>query len=355
MKRIDEARLRRFVTAVFARAGSSDDEAATIARRLVDSNLMGHDSHGVVRVTSYVGWLGEGKIRPNMHVRMVAEADGFAILDGQSGYGQVLGGEAMAIAIAKARKTGVALVALKHAHHLGRIGDWAEACAAEGCASMHFVNVVHAGGLVAPWGGRERRMSTNPFCCGMPIAGREPIVLDFATSKVAEGKVQVARNKGAELPPGCVVDGEGRPSLNPNDLYGPPPGALAPFGDHKGYGLAFFCDLLAGALSGGGCNHDGHPNTGTVHNNMLSIVIDLARLGDAGAIDAEARHFVEWMKACKPVAADGEVLVPGEPERRTRAERRANGIPLDENTIAQMQDAARRVGVAAAEIDALVG
>jgi uncharacterized oxidoreductase len=197
-------------------------------------------------------------------------------------------------------------------------------------------------------------MSTNPFCCGMPIDGREPIVLDFATSKVAEGKVQVARNKGVDLPPGCVVDGEGNPSLNPNHLYGPPPGALAPFGDHKGYGLAFFCDLLAGALSGGGCNHDGHPNTGTVHPTLLSIVIDLRRLGDAGAIDAEARHFVDWMKACKPVAADGEVLAPGEPERKTRAERLANGIPLDENTIAQMQDAARKVGVAPAEIDALV-
>lgn len=354
MKHIKDDRLRRFVAAVFAKAGSSTHEADMIAKRLVDSNLMGHDSHGVVRVTSYIGWLGEGKIRPNMHVKVVAEADGFAILDGQGGYGQVLGGEAMAIAIAKARKTGVALVALKHAHHLGRIGDWAEACAAEGCASIHFVNVVHAGGLVAPWGGRERRMSTNPFCCAMPIEGREPIVLDFATSKVAEGKVQVARNKGVDLPPGCVVDGEGKPSLDPNDLYGPPPGALAPFGDHKGYGLAFFCDLLAGALSGGGCNHDGHPNLGTVHNNMLSIVIDLRRLGDASAIDSEARQFVDWMKKCKPVEAGGEVLAPGEPERRTRADRLARGIPLDDNTIAQMQDAARKVGVAAAEIDALV-
>ncbi len=353
MKRIKDDTLRRFVGAVFAKAGSTTHEADMIARRLVDSNLMGHDSHGVVRVTSYIGWLGEGKINPNRHVRVVAEAPGFAILDGQGGYGQVLGGEAMAIGIAKAREAGVALVGLRHAHHLGRIGDWAETCAAEGCASIHFVNVVHAGGLVAPWGGRERRMSTNPFCCGMPIAGREPIVLDFATSKVAEGKVQVARNKGVDLPPGCVVDGDGRPSLNPSDLYGPPPGALAPFGDHKGYGLAFFCDLLAGALSGGGCNHDGHPNLGTVHNNMLSIIIDLRRLGDAGAIDGEARHFVDWMKKCAPVDPQGEVLAPGEPERRTRAERLANGIPLDETTIAQMQDAARKVGVAEVEIAAL--
>jgi len=353
VKHIKDEKLRRFVSAVFAKAGSTTHEADMIARRLVDSNLMGHDSHGVVRVTSYVGWLKEGKIKPNSHVKVLAESDAFAILDGQGGYGQVLGGEAMAIGIAKARKTGVALIALRHAHHLGRIGDWAETCAAEGCASIHFVNVVHVGGLVAPWGGIERRMSTNPFCCGMPLKGKEPIVLDFATSKVAEGKVQVARNKQVDLAEGCVIDGAGKPSLNPNDLYGPPPGALSPFGDHKGYGLAFFCDLLAGALSGGGCNHDGHPNLGTVHNNMMSIVIDLARVGDAGAMDAEANAFVDWMKTCKPSSHNGEVMAPGEPERKTRAERLTKGVPLDDNTITQMKDAARSVGVAAVEIDAL--
>lgn len=353
MRHIKDETLRRFVSVTFARAGSTTHEADMIARRLVDSNLMGHDSHGVVRVTSYVGWLREGKIQTNRHVKVVAESDAFAILDGQGGYGQVLGGEAMAIGIAKARKAGVALIALKHAHHLGRIGDWAETCAAEGCASIHFVNVVHAGGLVAPWGGVERRMSTNPFCCGMPLAGQEPIILDFATSKVAEGKVQVARNKQVELPPGCVIDGKGDASLNPSDLYGPPPGALMPFGDHKGYGLAFFCDLLAGALSGGGCNHDGHPDLGTVHNNMLSIIIDLARLGDAGGVNNEVQRFVDWMRRCKPASPNGQVMAPGEPERQTRAERLARGIPLDDNTIAQMQDAARSVGVAAREIDAL--
>lgn len=353
MKHIKDDKLRRFVSAVFAKAGSSTHEADMIAKRLVDSNLMGHDSHGVVRVTSYIGWLKEGKIATNRHVNVLAESDAFAILDGQGGYGQVLGGEAMAIGIAKARKTGVALVALRHAHHLGRIGDWAETCAEAGCASIHFVNVVHVGGLVAPWGGIERRMSTNPFCCGMPLAGKEPIILDFATSKVAEGKVQVARNKQVDLPEGCVIDGNGKPSLNPSDLYGPPPGALMPFGDHKGYGLAFFCDLLAGALSGGGCNHDGHPNLGTVHNNMMSIIIDLARVGDAGVMNAEAQAFVDWMKKCKPSSHNGEVMAPGEPERKTRAERLAKGVPLDDNTIAQMKDAARSVGVAASEIDAL--
>jgi uncharacterized oxidoreductase len=282
----------------------------------------------------------------------VFESDAFAIVDGQGGYGQVIGGEAMAIGVTKAKKLGVALVGLRRAHHLGRIGDWAETCAAAGCASIHFVNVVNTGGLVAPFGGIERRMSTNPFCCGMPIEGGEPVILDFATSKIAEGKVQVARNKGVEVPPGSLIDESGAETRDPNALYATSPGALMHFGDHKGYGLAFFCDLLAGALSGGGCNHDGYPNKRQVHNNMLSIIIDMAKLGDRNAMNEEVVRFVQWMKACKPDAGTDQVLVPGDPERRNRAMRIANGIPLDETTIANMLDTARKLGVANSELAA---
>jgi uncharacterized oxidoreductase len=355
VKHVPHTALRTLVQAIFAKAGSDEAESALIAKRLVDSNLAGHDSHGVVRVPSYVGWLKEGKIRPNAHARIVAESDAFAVIDGQSGYGQVIGGEAMAIGIKKAKKSGIALVALRHAHHLGRIGDWAETCAEEGCASIHFVNVVHTGGLVAPFGGVERRMSTNPFCCGMPVRGGEPIILDFATSKIAEGKVQVARNKGVEVPPGSLIGPDGKETRDPNALYGPPIGALMHFGDHKGYGLAFFCDLLAGALSGGGCNHDGYPNKRQVHNNMTSIIISLKRVGDRMAMNQEVTRFVDWMKACKPQAADGEVLVPGEPERRNRSARMREGVPLDVTTIANMLDAARGLGVSNEVIAAFPG
>jgi hydroxycarboxylate dehydrogenase B len=355
VRNIQQAPLRRLVAAMFAKAGSAREEAETVARRLIDSNLAGHDSHGVVRVPAYVQWVKDGKVKINQHARIVNESDAFAIVDGQGGFGQVVGGEAMAIGVAKARKTGVALVALRHAHHLGRIGDWAEHCAAENCASIHFVNVVHAGAIVAPFGGMERRTSTNPFCCGMPMTGRAPLILDFATSKIAEGKVQVARNKGVEVPENALIGPTGEDTRDPNALYGPPVGALLPMGEHKGYGLAFFCDILAGALSGGGCNHDGHPVTGTVHNNMLSIIIDMARLGDANAMNGEVEHFVRWMKSSRPRQAGGEVLAPGDPELRNRETRGRDGIPLDDTTIANMADTARDLGVDAATISAVTG
>ncbi len=354
MHTIKDDRLRQLVTAIFAKAGCNADEAALIGRRLTDANLVGHDSHGVVRVPAYVRWLGEGKVFANRHIRIVTESDGFAVIDGQRGFGQVIGGEAMDVGIAKAKKVGVAMIGLRHVHHLGRIGDWAEHCAAQGIISVHFVNGVHLGWIVAPFGGMQRRMTTNPFCCGMPVEGGEPIILDMATSKVAEGKVQVARNKGVEVPPGCLITSTGEETRDPNALYADPPGALQAFGDHKGYGLAVFCDLIAGALSGGGCNHEGYANTGSVLNNMTSFLIDPRRVVDAGAANSEVTQFVDWLKSSAPREANGEVLVPGEPERRTRAMRRAEGIPIDDTTWGNLVTCAREIGVAKAELDRLI-
>lgn len=347
MPNIPADKLQPFVRAIFETAGSARPEAELVARRLVDSNLVGHDSHGVVRVPAYIGWLKEGKIAPNTRIRIVSESDAFAILDGQSGYGQVIGAQAMEIGIAKAKKTGIAFIGLRHAHHLGRIGDWAEECAAAGLASVHFVNVVHYGVVVAPFGGAERRFSTNPICCGMPRPGQPPVILDFATSQVAEGKVMVAKNKGAELPAGAILDAAGNPSIDPNDLYGPPEGTLLTFGLHKGSGLAIFADLFAGALTGGGCNHDGQPVLKQVHNNMVSLLMDVDRIAGEGAAEREVAAFLTWVKSARPLEAGGEVLVPGEPERRTRARRLAGGIPLDDKTWQDIAETAASLGAPA--------
>jgi uncharacterized oxidoreductase len=244
------------------------------------------------------------------------------------------------------------MVSLRHVHHLGRIGDWAEHCAAKGVVSIHFVNGVHIGWLVAPFNGIERRMTTNPFCCGMPVEGGDPLILDMATSKIAEGKVQVARNKGVEVPPGALIDSSGRDTRDPNALYADPRGALLPFGDHKGYGLAVFCDLLAGALGGGGANHDGYPHTGHVWNNMLSILID-PRVTGAATMNEEATKFVAWLKSSAARPGE-EVLVPGEPERLSRAKRGREGIPVDDKTWSDLLDCARSSGIAEAEIKRLL-
>ena len=355
--RIAERALESVVAAIFERAGAPAAHALRAAQGLVGANMAGHDSHGVVRVPAYLAGIRDRRLDPNARARIVHETATVAVIDGGSGFGQVIGREAMAIAIAKARTGGgLALAAVRRSYHLGRIGEWAEQCAEAGLVSLHFVNVVDVGGLVAPFGGRERRMSTNPFACGVPVPGGEPVILDMATSKVAEGKVQVARNKGTQVPPEAIIDAKGQPTRNPSDLYGPPPGALLHFGEHKGYGLALIVDLLGGALTGGGANHDGHPAIPSViHNNMLSIVIDPAVAGDGQFAADETRAFIAWIKSSAPLDPGSPVLVPGDPERAHRRERGRDGIPLDAETWRQIGAAGEEVGLAPAEIARIAG
>jgi uncharacterized oxidoreductase len=354
MTTIGAAVLRGLTRAIFIKAGSEEREADAVARRLVGANLVGHDSHGVVRVPKYVGLMRSGAIAVNAHAEVVFESDAMAVVDGKRGFGQVIGEEAMAIGLVKVRNSGVAVIALRHASHLGRIGDWAEQCAEAGYASLHLANVVGAGAIVAPFGGRERRLATNPFAAGMPVAGGPPIILDMATSVLAEGKVMVARNAGTRLPEGAIIDGGARPSTDPADLYGPPPGALLPFGAHKGFGLALFCDLLAGILSGGGTNHpDAAPPPGIL-NNMLSIILDPAAAMDEAAVKAEVEAFLAWVKSSQPLEPGGAVLVAGEPERRTRAARLSDGIPLDDTSWGELVATARELGIAQSEIDGML-
>ena len=197
---------------------------ARIAHYLVDANLVGHDSHGVIRVPSYIDWLRAGKVLANQALKIVFENDVIAVVDGQFGFGQVMGEEATKLGIEKARRQGVAVVALRNSGHLGRIGDWAEMAAAAGMVSLHFVNTSGGGILVAPFGGTQRRLSANPIAAGVPVENGPPIIVDISTCTIAEGKIKVAFNKGAKVPEGCILDSEGRPTDDPKAFYASPPG-----------------------------------------------------------------------------------------------------------------------------------
>ena len=254
------AKLEQVCADTFARVGSTPEEAVRVARSLIGANLTGHDSHGVIRVPRYVDWVKSGDITPNQSVALLVDTPALAVVDGRYGYGQTVAPEAVRIGIAKAQGAGLAAVALRDAGHIGRIGEWAEMAAAQGLISIHFVT---ASGsiLVAPFGARERRLSTAPFCVGIPREGQEPVILDFATSVVAEGKVMVASQGGKKLPDGALIGPDGDLSTDPAMLYGPytpegprdgtaGPGAIRAFGDHKGSGLAFMCEILGGSLTG---------------------------------------------------------------------------------------------------------
>ena len=341
---IDAAPLGAFCAALFRASGSEAAEAESVAAHLVEANLCGHDSHGVIRAPKYVDWVAAGELVPNQHAEVVLDAGGLLLLDGGFGYGQVIGREAMVLAAERARRHGAAVLGLRNSGHLGRIGAWAEQLAEVGLVSVHFVNTSGYGILVAPHGGAERRLSANPIAAGAP-GPDGPIVLDIATGATAEGKIQVARNRGEALPEGLVLDGRGAPTADPAAFYGPPPGAILAFGGHKGYGLSVFCELLAGALTGGGTSHPQSPTAWRLVNNMLTLAVDPAATGRAGAFAADVARLVDWVRSARPLAEDGEVLLPGEVEARTRARRVAERIPLDAATVEQLVAAARRLGV----------
>jgi uncharacterized oxidoreductase len=323
-------------------AGCSAREASQVARGLVRANLYGHDSHGVQLAPIYVANLKAGLARAGQSLRVVADHGAIVGLDGQQGLGQSIGEAAMRVAIERASTHGCCVIGLSNTHHLGRIGQWAEQCADAGLASVHFVNVLSTP-LVAPWGGTDARLATNPFCVGVPHQPH-PIVLDYATSKVALGKVRVALDRGERMASGVLIDAAGRPTADPAVMFQDPIGALLPFGDHKGYALAVMCELLGGALSGGRVQH-GHPRPSPMINNMLSLVFMPDKLVDRDALALQVERLGAWLKA-SPGPEGASVLLPGEPERITARERELSGIPLPRRTREALHACARDLGIA---------
>jgi uncharacterized oxidoreductase len=336
-------RLRAFTAAIFHAAGCQPAEAQCVAAHLVEANLVGHDSHGVIRVPSYVRWLQDGKVLAGQTLHTVFENDVIAVVDGQFGFGQTIGEQAMRLGITKAERHGVAVIALRNAGHLGRIGDWPAQVAAAGLLSLHFVNTTGAGILVAPFGGINRRLSANPIAAGVPVPNGPPLILDMSACTLAEGKIRVALNKGVPVPEGCIIDARGLPTTDPRVFYADPPGAILSIAGHKGYGLAVLCEVLAGALTGGGCSNPA--NADRVVNGMLSVILDVSRFQDQDAFHQEIQRFVAWVKSSAKAAPDGEILMPGEVEERTRAQRLRDGIDVDATTWSQVVDTARGLGL----------
>jgi uncharacterized oxidoreductase len=314
------------------RAGGSDArEAKLVAENLVTANLTGHDSHGVGMIPRYTESLLEGGLKVNQHPKMVFDGGAMISLDGQQGYGQVIGLEAMEIGIARAKQHGLCVMGLGRSHHLCRIGQWAEQAVAAGLVSLHFTNVISRS-IVAPFGGADARFGTNPMTVGIPIPGEPPFILDMATSAVAQGKIRVAHNKREKVSADWLIDDKGNPTPDPAFGVIEPFGALRTFGLHKGYGLAVVCELLGGALTGGGTWHSDDRSKKRVWNGMLTILIDPKRLGTADAFASETTAFLESLRKSPVAPGFDKVRIAGEPERETLAKREKDGISVDENT-----------------------
>lgn len=341
--------LTRAIMAIVAAGGSEPAEATQVAESLVGANLAGHDSHGVGMIPRYVDALLEGGLLANRQPSVRLDTGSILSLDGERGYGQSIGKTAMTLGIERARRHGACIMSLAHVHHLGRIGQWAEQATAEGLVALHFVNVVTRP-IVAPWGGSDARFGTNPCCIGVPLAGQPPMILDFATSAVAQGKMRVAYNKGERVPAGRLIDDQGRPTDDPRYVVTEPWGALLPFGEHKGSGLAIVCELLGGALTGGGTAHGAHDGSRRVYNGMLTVLIDPGRAGGgADSFFPQSAAFIESLRESPPAPGFDRVRIAGEPERESRTRRLVEGIPVDAKTWEEILAAGEEAGVPRAE------
>jgi len=339
--------LESFAAQLLAAGGIAPADARLVAASLVDANMKGYDSHGVMRVPYYVQAIKDGEVVPGSELTILDEGPTRIVADANWGIGQVQAQKLIQLLAVKARDGGLALGTMLHCGHIGRLGEYCEQTAAQGLVSMLMVNS-HGGAVrVAPPGGKAPRLSTNPLAIGVPL-GEAPLVLDFSTSATAEGKVRVKKIAGQSCPEGWLIDSEGNPTCDPNTLYGNPPGAILPMGGaqaYKGFGLGLMIEILTGALSGGNvAKAVPYPKKG---NCVFVLLIDPARFGGAEHFQSEVSQLVEYVKSCPRASGCDEIILPGEPERRLATQRRNSGIPLDVENWNALVKLGEKLGVAA--------
>jgi uncharacterized oxidoreductase len=347
MPTIPAAQLESFAIDLLKAGGASAEEATLVGRSLVDSNLCGYDSHGVMRIPFYIQAVKDGEVTPGAELTLLDQGPARLVADANWGFGQVQAARMLDLLKQRTRDGGLALGTMLHCGHIGRLGEYSERLAGEGLISMLMVNS-HGGAVrVAPPGGKAPRLSTNPLAIGSPN-GKEPLVLDFSTSATAEGKVRVKKIAGQPVPDGWLLDSEGRPTNDPNTLYGNPPGTILPMGGaqaYRGFGLGLMIEILTGALSGGACARPvPYPRKG---NCVFMLLIDPGRFGGADHFQAEVTQLVDYIRSCPRIEGVPEIVLPGDPERRLRAKMQAEGVRLDDENWLALVRLGEKTGIAA--------
>ena len=357
---INSKSLETLVNQIFIAMGCHKNEAFTVTKHLITANLMGHDSHGVGMIPTYVNGFHQKILFPNIIPDLVKDDPSIIVFNGKRGFGQSIANLAMEQCISRCREKGIVLMGINNSGHMGRIGTYGEQCAEAGLISIHFVNVTDRSPSVAPYGGTQARFGTNPICIAMPRGAElDPIVLDFATSKVAVGKIRVAINKKERLPDGWVIDHSGNPSndprvmeqhIYPNEKSDVPEGAVLPMGDYKGFGLSLFCEILGGIMSGGKTIQPANERLGGVINNMMSIVINPNQLIDNSSLQEELKSLINYIKSSPNALESEPVCLPGEPERKRQKQRLKSGINIDNETFEQIVKAGESLRIDQSEM-----
>lgn len=331
--KLSAEQLKKTAIKILIAGGSSQEEAEIVAQHLIEANLKGHDSHGIGMLVQYVQSLHDKQINPNTPARLMNDAGAILQFDGDLGYGQRTGKEAMNAAIERAKTTGICLMTLAHTNHLGRIGTYGEQAVAAGMISIHFVNINNFHPIVAPFCGSSPRFGTNPICIAIPASEENPaFLLDFATSIVAHGKARVAYLAGNKFNDNVFLDHQGIPSNDPKDLIEEPRGALRPIAEHKGGGLVIACELLAGLLSQGGTLQPANERKGSIVNNMTTIVINPDMLAPRAWFGQEYDAMLDYIRSSPaPFPDEHPILIAGEPERQKKSLREKQGIEISDN------------------------
>jgi uncharacterized oxidoreductase len=345
VKYFSAAELQQISAKILDAAGSPHEESVIVSEVLVRSNLMGHDSHGVLRIAQYVEDIRNGEIHPGARFGIEREMHASAVVNGHSGWGMVIAHKAMQLAVDKARKYSIGTVVVRGSHHVGRVGEYPTMAATEQMIGMAAINSYGTPGLMTPWGGIDRRLSPNPLAFAMPSGETWPVLVDVTTSVVPEGKIRAAQYAGKSLPEECIIDSEGNPTTDPDAFYGPPTGAILPLGGvmgHKGYGLSIVATLLAGALSGVGCNG---PEEAIKGNGIFFQAINIEAFLPLEDFIQTVQEQIAWMKSSRKQPGVNEILFPGEPEYRTAQRRRAEGIPVEDSVWQEMVETAASLGL----------
>jgi len=332
--------LVRIGTKIFLAAGASPEEAKTVSEFLVKANLVGHDSHGIIRVIQYVKAIEDGVIKPGAKIEVIKETDSLAIINGNWGFGQVVAKKAMEKAIEKAGKNDVSIVCVFNCNHVGRLADYTLMASEKNMIGLAMVNSIKS---VAPFGGKERILSTGPISFAFPTNMEFPFVIDIATSVVAEGKLRFMLHKSEKIPLGWIINKDGNPSNDPRDFY--EGGALLPLGGdiagHKGFGLGLAVDILCGILAGSGCAYM-ETKKG---NGVFFEVINIDKFIPVEEFKEKVTELLKVIKSSKPRPGFREVIIPGEPEYLTEKIRLREGIQVPERTWREIKNIAKRLGL----------
>ena len=333
--------LREIGLRIFKAAGVQPATAEKVVGSLVLSNLLGVDSHGLVRTRNYFDAVRSGAIVPEARPCITHENSVAVAFDGCKAFGQVAAMFAVQLAIRKAREQSIGVTSFTNVYHIGRLGEWVSLIADEGLIGILLANGSRPGGLVAPFGARQRVLGTNPMAFAIPAGSQPRLVADFSTSAVAEGKVRIAMRKEERVPPGCLLDRHGVATTEPADLYDG--GAIRTFGDHKGFALSLLVEVVGGILSG--AETPVFPGYKYMHNGVFLLAIDPTFFRPRDEYLAAVDYLFAAVKNALPAYGMDGTLIPGEPEERVREIRSRNGIPVDDQTWAELVAVASEFGL----------